>query len=297
MKSTFVLALLAALCGTASAQSLTDGAFAAQLQGIRVQALRGGKTVAAGIQAADRKAAPKRLLDSVLVSMNDQPGTAASLVEWLRDNNAVVEFNDLVQDGSAHAWLGDSAADRKVPAVYVSPLAMEPVSHRYLGILIARETAELMLKDFPESAEKRYMVASRAAETFFELGGTRMDMEDIDGHRDEKVAATLRLWVENDPSGGVQVLKSRGVQTLKDLEAGLASESNRLVQLIGAIDGMLVVPNDPNAPSLQAELDATRAELGRVSSKQAAVKAAKAQFETFSQDEKAYLWEHQGSLQ
>lgn len=297
MKSTFVLALLAALCGTASAQSLTDGAFAAQLQGIRIQTLSGGKAVAAAIQAADQKAAPKRLLDAVLVSMNDQPGTASSLVEWLRGNKAVVEFSDLVQDGSAHAWLGDFAADRKVPAVYVSPLAMEPVSHRYLGILIARETAELMLKDFPESAEKRYMVASRAAETFFELGGTRMDMEDIDGHRDEKVAATLRLWVENDPSSGVQTLKSRGVQTLKDVEAGLVFESNRLVQLIGAIDGMLVVPNDPNAPSLQAELDETRAELGRVSSKLAAVKAAKVQFEKFSQEEKSWLWEHQGSLQ
>ena len=229
--------------------------------------------------------------------MNDQPGTAEGLVAWLRGRKAVVEASARVQDASAHDWLGDFAADPKIPAVYISPKAMEPVSHRYIAVLIARETAELMLKDFPESAEKRYVVSSRMGETFFELGGTRLAMSDIDGHADPKVEAGIRLWVENDPSGGVRVLQGTGNKTLKELEDAAAAEYDRLVRLEQAIDQRLSVPSDPNAPSLRAELDQTTAKASEALAKLNAVKAAEDQYKNFSEDEKAWFWDHHGSLQ
>ena len=297
VKTGVVFALLAALCGTASAQVVSDEGFAARLQGIRVQTVRAGERFAAAATAADEQAAPARLIESVLVSMNDQPGTAEELVAWLRGHKAAVQFSARVQDASAHDWLGDFTAEPKTPAVYLSPKAKEPVSHRYVAVLIAREAAELMLKDFPESAEKRYIVSSRMGETFFELGGTRLTMSDIDGHKDAKVEAGIRLWVENDPSGGVSVLKGSGSKTLKELQDALSSEYDRLVRLEQAIDQMLSVPNDPNAPSLRAELEQTQAKASETLTKLNAVKAAQDQFKKFSDDEKTWFWEHHGSLQ
>ena len=297
MTRAFVLTLLAAVCGTASAQVSTDAGFAAQLQGVRVQTAGAGKAVAQAVKASDEDSAPARLIQSVLVSMNDQPGTAEMLVGWLRGNKAVVQFSDRVQDGSVGTWLGDFTTQPQIPAVYVAAAAMKPVSYRYVAVLIARETAELMLKDYPESAEKRYIVASRMAETFFELGGTRLTMGSIDGHADPKVEAGIRLWVENDPAGGVQTLKATGHKTLKDQESALAAEYERLIKLEQAIDQMLSVPNDPNAPALRVELEETQARASAVNVKLGAVKAAQAYYENFSQDEKNYIWEHQGSLQ
>ncbi|MCX5793166.1 MAG: hypothetical protein NTY45_13260 [Elusimicrobia bacterium] len=246
---------------------------------------------------ARANAAPASLLDSVLTAMHDQPGTAEKLVEWLRASKGVVESRDIGGEVSIHTWLDGLAEGRKIPAIYISPKAMEPVSYRYLGILIARESGELMLADFPESAEKSYMIASRMSETFFELGGTRMTMSDIDGHSDARVEESLRLWVENAPFGGVSVLKQRGFKTLKDLEDGLSAEYERLLLHEQAIDQMLSVPNDSNAPFLQAEMEQTRTEASAALTKLEAVKAARAQFEQFSKEETAWMWEHQGSLQ
>ncbi|HAH32206.1 MAG TPA: hypothetical protein DCL44_07835 [Elusimicrobia bacterium] len=241
-------------------------------------------------------ASPSSLLDSVLMAMHDQPGTAEKLVKWLRARKGVVELREIGREISAYSWLGGVASDRNIPAVYISPLAMEPFSYRYLAVLIAREAGELMLSNFPESAEKRYMVASRMSETFFELGGSRIMISDIDGHSDAKVEESIRLWVENDPSGGVYVLSQRGFKTLKDLEDSLSAEYERLIMLEQAIDQMLAVPNDSNRPSLQAEMDKTMADASAVLVKLEAVKAAGAQFEQFAKEETDWMWDHQSSL-
>lgn len=222
-KSLSILALLAALGATAQAQvPVREADFAAQLQGIRIQAVSASQALAAGVQdraaEAAQTEAPQRLIGSVLTAMADAPGTGELLVTWLREHKAVVDFSGQAQGRSAHAWIG-GPDERALPAVYLDPGTAQPVSYRYLAVLVAQETAELMLKDFPESAEKRYIVASRMAEAFFELGGTRMTMEDIDGHQDAAVARAIRLWVENDPTGGVPVLQKQGVPTLEEVRA------------------------------------------------------------------------------
>ncbi|MCX5795481.1 MAG: hypothetical protein NTY77_08325 [Elusimicrobia bacterium] len=297
-KKLSILALLAALGGSAQAQApLSEAQFAAQLQGIRIQSASAGQTLAAAVQArAAETPEPQRLIGSVLTAMNDAPGTGELLVTWLREHQAVVEFSGQARGRSAHAWLG-APDERAIPAVYLDPALAQPVSYRYLAVYVAKETAELMLKDFPESAEKRYIAASRMAESFFELGGTRMTMEDIDGHQDAAVAQAIRLWVEHDPSSGVPYLQKQGVPTLAEVRAKQSAESTRLVNLKYAIEQMLTVPNDPNAESLRAELAQSEAALAAAQKTAAAADAAQKEFAEFSIQEKTWLWEHQGTLQ
>jgi len=293
-KTLSILALLAALGGTAAAQvPVGEADFAAQLQGIRSQAASAGQALAAGVQArAAQKAEPQRILESVMVAMADAPGTGELLVEWLRDNQAAVEFSGQAQGRSAHAWPAGSR-----PAVYIDASMAQPVSYRYLAVLVAEETAELMLKDFPESAEKRYLAASRMAEVFFELGGTRMTMDDIDGHQDARASQAIRLWVENDPSSGVALLQRQGKPGLAQVREKAAAESQRLVNLKYAIEQMLTVPNDPNAGSLRAELAQTEAALTAAQKTAAAAEAAQKEFAGFKARETEWLWAHQGTLQ
>ncbi|MBI5239411.1 MAG: hypothetical protein HY926_02985 [Elusimicrobia bacterium] len=218
MKSLAIL-IAAALGGTASAQvPMGDDAFAARLQGIRSEAAAAGKALAAAaaqaVAAAPAAARHGSLLTRVMVAMYDAPGTGELLVGWLRDEkNGAAIFNDSIPGVSAGSY------DDGVPVVSIRTSAAEPFSYRYLAALIARETAALMLADFPDSAEKSYIQASRMAETYFELGGTRLGMDDIDGHKDAAVSASIRLWVENDPTGGVSVLKRRGQKSLLDMPA------------------------------------------------------------------------------
>jgi hypothetical protein len=218
----------AAICGTASAQvPMGDAAFAAQLQGIRLEAATAGKamSVAAAQAAASPKAAQYgNLLSQVMVAMYDAPGTGELLTGWLRDEKkGGAVFNDSIPGMSAGAF------DDGVPIVSIKPSAAKPVSYRYLGALIARETAALMLADFPASAEKSYIQASRMAETYFELGGTRMDMDNIDGHQDAAVAKSIRLWVENAPEGGVSVLKGKGMKSIADMPKSDKTEAAKAV--------------------------------------------------------------------
>jgi hypothetical protein len=223
------LAVLAA--GPAAAQADRDAAFVSALS--QVQAAVIGSLVAAGprglsLAGAPARPAPQRLLESTLTAMNDGPATAGLLVSWLRDQHAVVEFSAAAQGRSSHVWLAGKPAESATPAVYLAAdLAAAPLSCRYVAVFVAREAAELMLKDFPESAEKRYIVASRMAETFFELGGTRATMGDIDGHHDEQAESAIRLWVENDPVSGVALLKSQGSPTLAEIRAKASSDDQK----------------------------------------------------------------------
>ena len=295
MKSLAILMMSAALSGTASAQVPTsDAAFATQLQGIRLEAAAAGKAMS--VAAAQAAAVPTaaqygNLLSQVLVAMYDAPGTGELLTGWLRDEKkGGAVFNDSLSGMSAGAF------DDGVPIVSIKPAPAKPVSYRYLGALIARETAALMLADFPASAEKSYIQASRMAETYFELGGTRMDVDNIDGHQDAEVSKSINLWVENDPTGGVSVLNKQGVPTLAQVRAKAAAEAARLGELIRIIrDEMLVpVPDDPYLlKEMEQSEDSRAAALKTVKACDAAIKA----FEAFKQYEKDWLWNHQGMLQ
>lgn len=251
--------------------------------------------VSAAREAAARAASPRRLLDSTLTAMNDGPATGGLLAGWLRENRAVIEFHAPSSGLSSHEWLG---RERRLPLIVLDrSLAAEPLSCRFLAVFVARETAELMLGDFPESAEKRYIVASRSAETFFELGGTRATMDDIDGHRNGSVEELLRLWVEHDPEGGVADLHGRGVPVLSDIRARAAAEASRLAQLKHIIeDQMLSIPGDPNAASFREELARTEKALDEARRTRERAEAAQKEFESFKVRERDWLWQNQGLL-
>jgi hypothetical protein len=219
-----LIAALAALAAApAAAQYDRDADFASALSAARAAASQA--RTAAGLpqqMTAPRQAAPtpQNLLESTLTAMNDGPTTAGLLAQWLRDNRAVIGFSDMAKGRSSHAWAQGGPGTPAVPMISLDPsLASAPASSRRLAVYLAKETAELMLKDFPESAERSYMVASRAAETFFELGGTRATMGDIDGHQDAQAEALIRLWVEHDSDSGVAYLKSQGAPPLAESDA------------------------------------------------------------------------------
>ncbi|MBI5244576.1 MAG: hypothetical protein HY922_12990 [Elusimicrobia bacterium] len=289
MLRTILAAMLAAVCAKAQAQVVvSDAQFASELGKVFAQSVSAGRSF--------EQAAPVRLLDRVMIAMYDAPGTGEMIVQWLRDNRAVVEFSDLVMEGrSAHAWLGDFVPEPRKPAVYITPLLLKPpVSYRLLGALIAKEGSELMLKDFPESAEKRYITASRMAETYFELGGTRIALPDFDGTIDEDAADTIRIWIENAPDSGVQVLKERGFKTLKEAQADLLSEEARLANLHQAIEQMISV-HGPDEESLRAELACVEKESARTARKLDAAKKAEDEFKRFKEYETDWLMSHRPS--
>jgi len=230
MLKTTLAAVFAAVCGaSAQAGPISDSQFGFELGQVFAQSVSSGRAL--GKAMAQRKAqdAPVGVLGQVLTAMRDAPGTGEKIAQWLQDNRAVVEFSDMVMKGnSAHAWLVDFVPEPRKPAVYITPLLLRPpVSYRLLGALIAKEGTELMLKDFPESAERRTMVASAMAETYFELGGTRAALPNFDGTIDEESAAAIRVWVENAPDSGVQYYRDRGYKTLGEVREGLLSEQSQ----------------------------------------------------------------------
>ena len=277
MLRTIAAALMAcAFCGTAAAQNvpMSDTEFGAQADSIFQQSKASGQTFAKAAAKEAAKQAPSRLLENVMVAMYDAPGTGEMIVGWLRGNNAVVEFSDTMKERSANMWLGDFQAKDRRPGVYISSeLSKQPASYRLLGCRIAKEASELMLAGFPESAEKRYIAAARVAETYFELGGTRIALPNFDGIKDEPVAATIWIWVENAGDQGVQLLKSRGNKTLAEVMAALKA------QLQDAIDHSKVAQEK----TLRAQIDA--------------VKKAQDDFAQFKKDETDWLMSHQNMLQ
>lgn len=177
-------------------------------------------------QASPQAAAPNRLIDNVMVAMYDAPGTGEMIVQYLRDNGVSVAFDARVPNRSGHAT--DAKTGKSMIGIAPS-YQQEPVSYRRIGVRIAKEAAELMLADFPESAEKRYMAASRMAETYFELGGTRIDMQNVDGPVDPEAEKLVFLWVENAPDEGVRVLKGQGAQTLDERIAWVTKERQEMI--------------------------------------------------------------------
>ena len=238
MLKTVLAAILASVC-SAGAQTapISDSQFNSELGKVFVQNVSSGRAL--GRAMAERTRAPASVLDQVMTAMADAPGSGEEIVQWLRDHKAVVEFSDFVKGESAHAWLGDFVPDPRKPAVYISALLLQPpVSYRLLGSLIAKEGAELMLKDFPESAEKRAIVAGRMAEAYFELGGTRLALPDFDGTVDEDAAATIRIWIENAPEQSVQLFHARGHKTLEEIRAELGdapAQSERTLRQLEAV--------------------------------------------------------------
>ncbi len=176
--------------------------------------------------AAAGKAAPGDIsLDSVVTAMADNSeGTGVWLGTWLRDKNADVRFDSAIAGPSA--WRVEGAGKEKRPVILINEnIKGRTDGYRYYAPLIAREAAELVHIGMPESAEKRYMVNACAAEVFFEMYGTRIDLPVFSGVRDEELGDQINTWVENGPDSGPEAVERRtGVKLLKTLigETGLA---------------------------------------------------------------------------
>lgn len=164
-------------------------------------------------------------LDSVLVAMADNmDGTGVWLVTWLRDKNAAVKFDTSITGPSA--WRVEGSGKDKRPVILINAnIKGRTDGYKYYAALIGREAGELIHLGLPESAEKRYMIDACAAQAYFELFGTRMELPVFSGVRDEALAEQVNTWVENDPGSGAEVIAARtGVKLLRTLisEAELA---------------------------------------------------------------------------
>lgn len=176
--------------------------------------------------AASAAKAPDDIsLGSVMTAMNDNmDGTGVWLVTWLQEKNAVVKFDASIKTPSA--WRVEGTGKEKHPVILINEnIKSRTDGYKYYAALIGREAGELVHIGMPESAEKRYMVNACAAEPYFELFGTRMELPVFSGVRDEALAEQVNNWVENGPESGPEEIAQRtGVKLLKTLigEAELA---------------------------------------------------------------------------
>jgi len=157
-------------------------------------------------------------LEGVVAAMGDGSiGSGYWVSNWLRDTNARVEFDSSLKTPSESRTEVVNGALRPIILIN-SDIQGRTDGYRYYGVLIAGESARLILMGYPDSAEKRYMIYATMAETFFELYGTRMDLPVFSGVRDEEAARQVNVWVENDATGGADaVARAEGVKVLRDL--------------------------------------------------------------------------------
>jgi hypothetical protein len=187
------------------------------------------------------------VLEDVMVGMAD--GTSGSgmwVVDWLRGKNARVAFDAGLAGPSEYRAETVNGAMRPVVLINKNILGKTD-GYRYYVVLIAREAANLIYLNMPDSAEKRYMVYACMGESFFEMYGTRIDLPVFSGVRDEVAGGQINVWVENDPDSGAELVSRReGVKKLNELIAAAELEAAQAQQ-----DGV-------NAAQAQAKLQALR---------------------------------------
>ena len=167
--------------------------------------------------AADSKTSGSEVsLDSVMTAMADwSDGTGVWLVDWLKEKNAIVKFDASIKTPGAFRVEGTGPAKR--PVILINEdIRPRTDGYKYYSALIAREAGELIHIGMPDSAEKRYMINSCAAEVFFEMYGTRSELPVFGGVRDEELAGQITSWVEDGPDSGPETIALRtGVKLLK----------------------------------------------------------------------------------
>jgi hypothetical protein len=145
------------------------------------------------------------------------------------------------------------------------------VSPRYLAIQLSQKAGELTLAGMPASAEKEFMLLSMSSRSYFEMGGSRLEVAkaNIDGTKDQAAADRVTRWMESNMAGYVGDAKAAGRPTLESLirekEARFAKATCESEE-----QGLL---NEINA-----------------------LKAWKAQADQFAKDESDWLWNHQGTI-
>ncbi|MFA6003036.1 MAG: hypothetical protein WC881_03110 [Elusimicrobiota bacterium] len=200
-----IAAVLMAGAISANAQTSSDAQFENDIKSILKQNQIAAQALNQSVAKNSVQQASLNSIDRVLSAMNDLPGTGAMLTRWLRQNQALVEFSDT-----------RSLPGPQQPLIYIAA-SLRSAPSAALGAAIAQAAARAMLEDFPASPEKQYLVASRTAETYFELGGARADIDSLD----QQTAADIRLWVENAVEPGVNLLTRQYHEPLAKLLSDL----------------------------------------------------------------------------
>lgn len=153
---------------------------------------------------------PSAGLYSAVTALADSgDGTGVWLTDWLKDHNASYRFDASITGTSSRRIEADGPGKR--PVILINESARgDGKALRYYAVLIAREAAEFVHLGMPESAEKRYMIYSCMAESYFEMFGTRAELPMIGGVKDEEAAAQINAWVWDDPSGGPEAIARGG---------------------------------------------------------------------------------------
>lgn len=158
------------------------------------------------------------LSGAVIFMADGGDGTGIWLTDWLNAHKAKYEFSSAITGTSSRRI--ESGAGGAVPVVLINENLKGDKPYAYYAVLIAREAAEFIHIGMPESAEKRYMIYSCMAEVYFELYGTRADLPQIWGVKDEEAGAQINAWVWDGPDGGPDTIAREGkYKTLKTLIA------------------------------------------------------------------------------
>jgi len=217
LKMTAALALLACAFAASAGAATTDEQFGTELNTILTQ----NAAAAREIGKDTTKTAPVqepgyRTIWNVMTAMNDAPGTGEMLVQWLRERTSLVEFSEDAQV-SRHEWRQYMAEGIQL-VIQINPaMAKKDRPYPIVGSLIAKEAAEMMLDNFPDSAEKSYMVAARMAEVYLELAGSGADLKAFCNDASyQEACKKIRLWAEyfTDPASGVAFLHKQGAISL-----------------------------------------------------------------------------------
>jgi len=149
-----------------------------------------------------------------------------------------------------------------------------------------------MLADFPVSAERSYIISAQMAETYFELGGERILLPNFDGINDPAAAEAMRLWIENAPDEGVKFLKTRGQNTLKDIDSELTKRIEAFQEEMRVKIAAMEGAEQAEIEKLHHDLLVLDHKLSVAEATRAQVTKAQARFKAFKAYESDWLLSH-----
>lgn len=284
------IALISVLALAAPAAAGTrDFTAAVETLRARIKSEAEGFSSAAALSRGERQT--QGLLSGVLEAMSGGK-TGKTIIDWLRTHKAVVEFDDRTGGKmSARSWAYVGEGETAKPAVYIHPVLSERETRPeiYLAVLVAKESAEHMLLDFPESAEKRVMAGALVSEVYFEQGGMEEDLPAFGAMKDEALAKTIRLWIEKSPKSGVKTLRKEGKPSLDDIQESLWRSLDSLQRSKGEAMLLGALTRDPwRGAGYGVRAGHLNEWIKSIKKRLAGLKAARKRFKSFRKYEKSW---------
>ncbi|MBI4057013.1 MAG: hypothetical protein HY399_05630 [Elusimicrobia bacterium] len=221
-----------------------------------------------------------RLLEQTLTAMNDggDVDLGPRVVEFLRSPSIKIVFND--QPAPINFIF-----EEKVTVISLRKDIGES-SPRYLSIYLTYAASLLMDRNYPASQEQEYMLLSRVARVWMELGGDLSKLEissDFDGRTDEKAALSIRMWNQfrtRDSVAGVHPFCGKGTLA-QALEKAVTEAQDTEIKL-NYYGEMHVSKSEAD---LEKKLDSSRKQADQI-------RKAQAEFQIFRQQEADWFLAH-----